>query len=67
MIIYIYYSIYRSFGPFAGHADYSLFEEKLAKENLGLAVLDTHAERRDDVISTPYICSLCFPRASGSL
>jgi hypothetical protein len=66
-LIYIYYSIYRPFGPFTGHADYSLFKEKLAKENLGLAVLDTYTERRDDVTSALYIYSLCSPRASGSL
>ena len=66
-MVFIYYSIYRPFGPFTGHADYSLFKEKLIKENLGLAVLGTYIKRRDNVTLTSYIYSLYSPYISSNL
>jgi hypothetical protein len=53
--------------PLLGHADYSLFKEKLIKENLGLTVLDTHVKRQDNVTPASHIYSLCSPHASGNL
>jgi hypothetical protein len=69
VIIYIYILFYLSSvrSPYRATQTINLLEEKLIKENLGLAVLDTHVKRRGNVTPVFHIYCLCFPHTSSNL